>query len=515
MHAEALSGGVAEFDAAVEGGVCPFLNELGEMALREMRTVYEQVDAGDYEALGDLAERLAAAANQKVNDNADLLANEQRMQHDAPRSAEPKTVHERAAKQVDEIARTESVADAARIDAEAMAAARYRVNRAQELHESALGLDNDANVAKRPDGPAEAPVKDAIEPVKHHVVYEQPYRQHDESHLAADLQARRAHETENASPALDLEAQSDGVASAGEDPGRHHIAAPPEPAERDALAREMVHELIADEGEKVDAEDKDRVFLEESHHVEQPMYESDQPSEFAEDSVLKAELAQDDEHEDAEAELEWLADEGGKEPAEIYEDLTYALESIVASPTKEIVTEIARAPTDAEVTEAPVTVNEEAAPLSDIVVTVAEKLGELGTELKEAVAPVLKDAIETIQTIKLLEAEEADAETIVAAKEKLEVLVAEVFEQIGIAYETEDIEQFIAVLMKPVLRLARSQHIEAVVDLEHDGTHEAKRHFAQVVSNLADVEDKMEQLLGRLVLVFCMSGRHILATDED
>jgi hypothetical protein len=62
MHSEALGGGVAEFDEAVEARACPYLNELGETALNEMRTVYEQIDAGNYDALGDLAERLAAAA---------------------------------------------------------------------------------------------------------------------------------------------------------------------------------------------------------------------------------------------------------------------------------------------------------------------------------------------------------------------------------------------------------------------------------------------------------------------
>jgi hypothetical protein len=64
MHAEALGGGVREFDEAVHNGACPYLNQLGETALGEMRAVYEQLDTGNYEALGALAERLAAAASQ-------------------------------------------------------------------------------------------------------------------------------------------------------------------------------------------------------------------------------------------------------------------------------------------------------------------------------------------------------------------------------------------------------------------------------------------------------------------
>lgn len=65
MHTEALSGGVLEFDEAVRRGACPFLNQLGEMALGDMRTVYEEVEAGNFEALGELAEQLASAAEQK------------------------------------------------------------------------------------------------------------------------------------------------------------------------------------------------------------------------------------------------------------------------------------------------------------------------------------------------------------------------------------------------------------------------------------------------------------------
>lgn len=67
MHQEALGGGVAEFDAALKARACPFLNALGPMALGEMRSVYEQIDAGNYEALDELAERLVAAVEQRAD----------------------------------------------------------------------------------------------------------------------------------------------------------------------------------------------------------------------------------------------------------------------------------------------------------------------------------------------------------------------------------------------------------------------------------------------------------------
>lgn len=69
MHAEAFGGGVAQFDAAVETRACPYLNQLGETALGEMRSVYEQVEAGNFDALGDLAERLATAVEQKTSED--------------------------------------------------------------------------------------------------------------------------------------------------------------------------------------------------------------------------------------------------------------------------------------------------------------------------------------------------------------------------------------------------------------------------------------------------------------
>lgn len=65
MHAEALDASVLEFDEAVEARSCPYLNQLGETALVEVRSVYEQLDLGNYEALGELAERLAAAVTEK------------------------------------------------------------------------------------------------------------------------------------------------------------------------------------------------------------------------------------------------------------------------------------------------------------------------------------------------------------------------------------------------------------------------------------------------------------------
>lgn len=66
MHSEALGGGVAEFDSAVENRACPYLNQLGDTALGEMRNVYEQLDDGNFDAVGQLAEKLAAAASSKT-----------------------------------------------------------------------------------------------------------------------------------------------------------------------------------------------------------------------------------------------------------------------------------------------------------------------------------------------------------------------------------------------------------------------------------------------------------------
>jgi len=65
MHAEALGGGVAEFDAAVETRACPYLNELGEVALNHMRDVYVKLEDGDLDAIAELANQLAAAAAQE------------------------------------------------------------------------------------------------------------------------------------------------------------------------------------------------------------------------------------------------------------------------------------------------------------------------------------------------------------------------------------------------------------------------------------------------------------------
>jgi hypothetical protein len=61
MHPEALGGGVEGFDRAVENRTCDYLNTLGETALGEMREVYVQLEAGNLDAVAELAERMAAA----------------------------------------------------------------------------------------------------------------------------------------------------------------------------------------------------------------------------------------------------------------------------------------------------------------------------------------------------------------------------------------------------------------------------------------------------------------------
>lgn len=64
MHQEALGGGLTEFDQAIQEEVCPFLNRIGEVALGEIRNIYKQIDAGDYSAIGELAEQLASSVTE-------------------------------------------------------------------------------------------------------------------------------------------------------------------------------------------------------------------------------------------------------------------------------------------------------------------------------------------------------------------------------------------------------------------------------------------------------------------
>jgi hypothetical protein len=131
------------------------------------------------------------------------------------------------------------------------------------------------------------------------------------------------------------------------------------------------------------------------------------------------------------------------------------------------------------------------------------RLAELEIEAKEAVVPLLQEIVKTVQAVEMLATEGVKPDAIEPKQAKLDALVIELFERIGIeTYETEDIRQFITMLLRPDFQPSQPEEL-VVADLEREGTREAKLHFSQFVSDgFSDVEEAAERLLGRLVVFY-------------
>ncbi len=98
----------------------------------------------------------------------------------------------------------------------------------------------------------------------------------------------------------------------------------------------------------------------------------------------------------------------------------------------------------------------------------------------------------------------ASPEAIAEVTTEAEALCIMLFEEIGVEYTQQDIEQFMAVLLHPEFQppLPAEEAIEQL-DLEHLGTREAK-HFRQLVGSLVGPKSPIRNVLGTFAL-FCFS----------
>jgi len=137
-----------------------------------------------------------------------------------------------------------------------------------------------------------------------------------------------------------------------------------------------------------------------------------------------------------------------------------------------------------------------------ITLVVAERLEELNEpDQKAAVALMLQDMVETARLTAAPETTAVQPD----ATEQLEEKVTALFEQLGVDYEPEDIDQFIKILPRLNPRHAAAAELQeetAEVDLEHDGTREAKWRLPRFAGSLLGTEYVAEQLLGKLALLY-------------
>ncbi len=196
------------------------------------------------------------------------------------------------------------------------------------------------------------------------------------------------------------------------------------------------------------------------------------------------------------------ANELEKEPLQIYEDFTEALQALVLPP-EQLAPESSVSLTNGHEDESANNDGaKESQPLPVIVVKIAERLAELETEEKKVVAPVLANIVEVIHTAELNETHAAESAAVAELHLELSIRVAELCERLGIEYEKEDVEQFVAVILRPDFKPPKKPEALPAADLEHDGTREAKIHLRSTAAGLiADVEQRLQRLLGSLVLL--------------
>jgi hypothetical protein len=149
-----------------------------------------------------------------------------------------------------------------------------------------------------------------------------------------------------------------------------------------------------------------------------------------------------------------------------------------------------------------------------IALAVVEHLADAVPEEREVVAPALEGVVVALRAVEVLKSEETDPEHGEVAVARLEEQVRVLLEQLGVAYEAEGITRFALLLLRPNFQPVRVDIVEdSLVDIEHDGVHEAKRHITQLVSSgTAKLEDEAERLLGKFVLLRSLTrGQHLAA----
>ena len=190
-----------------------------------------------------------------------------------------------------------------------------------------------------------------------------------------------------------------------------------------------------------------------------------------------------------------------KEPLEVYEDFAETLRLFVELPVLPVLDSEENPLTGTTLPNLAET--DEQPPMHPIIAKVIEQLTELDPKKKELVAPILKDFVGALHGIKVLEARNADFDTISVAKDQLEGLCLSLFEAIGIDADDQDIKRFIETVLRPEFSPMKTADKELNLYQEHTGTREAKWRNARDTGNQADIIDgQFQHVLGMIALFY-------------
>lgn len=191
-----------------------------------------------------------------------------------------------------------------------------------------------------------------------------------------------------------------------------------------------------------------------------------------------------------------------KEPREVYMDFTGALQAFAELPALPPTAEAEDSlPVDGSAADATA---QETEPVPNIAAMVAERLTELDDSGKELVSQVVVGIVSTIHEIRILESQDTDPLKRAAAEAELEELCIELIKAIDIDYDLTSVRQFMYAITRADFEPPQSDTtVVHDVDLDNEGTREAKLHFPQFAADGVDVHARLQQLLGVFVL-FCM-----------
>ncbi|HEY1063811.1 MAG TPA: hypothetical protein VGE30_00770 [Candidatus Saccharimonadales bacterium] len=136
-------------------------------------------------------------------------------------------------------------------------------------------------------------------------------------------------------------------------------------------------------------------------------------------------------------------------------------------------------------------------PVARVIEDIAARLQDMSGEERLALAPTMQEFMGALHGLQVLIENGEPAEIIEAVRSKAETICARLLDELGIRYEHADILMLIDALQGQAFIIA----LQMVPDIEKIGTHEMKLFRQTVQDTVAQAEDGLHMLLGKLALL--------------
>jgi hypothetical protein len=138
-----------------------------------------------------------------------------------------------------------------------------------------------------------------------------------------------------------------------------------------------------------------------------------------------------------------------------------------------------------------------------VLIEISGRLSQLEVEEKEFIEPVIKNIVDTIHSIHILEASGEVDQAIIDVEAQLMELCICLFEAMDMDYDEHVVKQFVQVLLYPGFMQEQPKKPRVLLaNLENLGTHEAKYTTGSFSSSLLNARAHLEQIIGKFALVY-------------